>query len=192
MLIAPFRVVLDANVLYPFTLRDTLLRAADAELYQAYWSDLILDEVERNLVENGVVTAEQATRLRAAMEGAFPEAHVVNFEPFIDAMRNDQKDRHVAAAAVRVGAQVIVTQNVRDFYDLPDGIDVQTADEFLANLFDLDPDTLVRIVEEQAAALRNPPKSVEDIIAALRKLAPDFAAEVEQHRLRSGGENEDD
>jgi predicted nucleic acid-binding protein len=101
MLIAPFRVVLDANVLYPFTLRDTLLRAADAELYQAYWSDLILDEVERNLVENGVVTAEQATRLRAAMEGAFPEAHVVNFEPFIDAMRNDQKDRHVGSMSRR-------------------------------------------------------------------------------------------
>lgn len=28
MLAAPFKVVLDANVLYPFTLRDTLLRAA--------------------------------------------------------------------------------------------------------------------------------------------------------------------
>lgn len=26
MLVAPFRVVLDANVLYPFTVRDTLLR----------------------------------------------------------------------------------------------------------------------------------------------------------------------
>jgi hypothetical protein len=28
MIVAPFKVVLDANVLFPFTLRDTLLRAA--------------------------------------------------------------------------------------------------------------------------------------------------------------------
>jgi len=34
--------VLDANVLYPFTLRDTLLRAAAAGLFQAQWSDKIL------------------------------------------------------------------------------------------------------------------------------------------------------
>ena len=32
MIPAPFKVVLDANVLYPFTLRDTLLRAAAAAL----------------------------------------------------------------------------------------------------------------------------------------------------------------
>lgn len=36
MLLAPFPVVLDANVLFPFTLRDTLLRAAHAGLYQVY------------------------------------------------------------------------------------------------------------------------------------------------------------
>jgi hypothetical protein len=35
---APFIVVLDANVLFPFTLRDTLLRAAAAGLYQVRWS----------------------------------------------------------------------------------------------------------------------------------------------------------
>jgi hypothetical protein len=34
---ATFKVVLDANVIYPFTLRDTLLRAAAAGLYQVYW-----------------------------------------------------------------------------------------------------------------------------------------------------------
>ena len=34
MLSKTFRVVLDANVLFPFTLRDTLLRAAYADLYQ--------------------------------------------------------------------------------------------------------------------------------------------------------------
>jgi hypothetical protein len=34
MLAAPFKVLLDANVLYPFTLWDTLLRAASEGFYQ--------------------------------------------------------------------------------------------------------------------------------------------------------------
>jgi hypothetical protein len=36
MLAAPFKVVLDANVLFLFSLRDTLLRAAADELFQLY------------------------------------------------------------------------------------------------------------------------------------------------------------
>ena len=39
MLAAPFKVVLDANVLYPFTLRDTLLRAASQGLQAAAFLD---------------------------------------------------------------------------------------------------------------------------------------------------------
>jgi hypothetical protein len=38
-------------VLYPLPLRDTLLRAAQQNLYAPRWSARILDEVERNLVE---------------------------------------------------------------------------------------------------------------------------------------------
>jgi len=68
------RAVLDANVLFPFTLRDTLLRAAAEGCFQAYWSERILDEATRNLVETGVMTSKQAARLRAVMEqeGAAP------------------------------------------------------------------------------------------------------------------------
>jgi len=97
MLAAPFKVLLDANVLYPFTLRDTLLRAASEGFYQIYWSAEILDEAVRNLVASGTVTAEQGARLRATMERAFPEAEVMGYEPLISGMPNDPKDRHVAA-----------------------------------------------------------------------------------------------
>jgi hypothetical protein len=40
---AVFPVVLDSCVLYPMYLRDLLLRAAEAELYRAHWSQEILD-----------------------------------------------------------------------------------------------------------------------------------------------------
>lgn len=56
MVPAPFIVVLDANVLFPFTLRDTLLRAAAAGFYQVRWTAQILDEMQRNLVSTGIPT----------------------------------------------------------------------------------------------------------------------------------------
>src|SRR5688572_2201843 len=105
MIVAPFKVVLDANVLFPFSLRDTLLRAAAEGFFQLYWSEQILDETTRNLVAMGTVTDEQAARLRSAMTGHFPEAMVTGHEHLIDAMPNDEKDRHVVAAAVKAGAQ---------------------------------------------------------------------------------------
>ncbi len=180
MLDAPFRVVLDANVLYPFTLRDTLLRAADAGLFQAYWSQQILDETTRNLVADEIVTEEQARRLRDAMSTAFPEALVTDHEALISGMKNDEKDRHVAAAAVKAGAQVIVTLNLEDFSELPAGIEAQHPDEFLCDLFDLDPDLLTEIVRDQAAALKNPPRTVADVLKALEKIVPDFVTAVRE------------
>lgn len=125
MIPAPFKVVLDACVLYPFTVRDVLLQAAAQGFYQVYWSEMILDEALRNLISDGRMTEDDAAKLVAVMARAFPEAQVTDHEALIPSMRNDEKDRHVAAAAVKAGAQVIVTSNTRDFHDLPSGIDVQ-------------------------------------------------------------------
>jgi predicted nucleic acid-binding protein len=158
MLPAPFRVVLDANVLFPFSLRDTLLRAAAAGYYQIYWSEQILEEARRNLVQRGVVTVEQAEKLFATMRRAFPEAEIRGYEPLVDTMLNAANDRHVAAAAVKVAAQVIVTFNLRDFHDLPDGINSQSPSDFLVDIFNVDPGGIVELLREQAAALKRPRK----------------------------------
>jgi hypothetical protein len=72
----PFAAVLDASVLYPLPLRDTLLRIAETELYDAYWSERILDEVARNLVADGRANDQQARRLTEAMSAAFDDAAV--------------------------------------------------------------------------------------------------------------------
>ncbi len=66
----PFRVVVDANVLFPFTLRDTILRAAARGYFQIYWSEQILEEARRNLVATGSTSEEQAERLMATMRRA--------------------------------------------------------------------------------------------------------------------------
>jgi len=47
-----FVVVYDSSVLYPSTLRDLLIRVAQAGLVQARWTDEILDEVFQSLAQN--------------------------------------------------------------------------------------------------------------------------------------------
>jgi predicted nucleic acid-binding protein len=175
---APFIVVVDANILYPLTLRDTVLRAAAAGFYQLRWSTDILDEMERNLVAKGKIPPGKAARLRATMEKYFPEADVRGYQPLVGAMPNDPKDRHVAAAAVKAGAQVIVTANIRDFSVLPDGVEAQLPDEFLCNLFDLDPPAFVEMLREQAADLTNPPVAFPELIDRLARVVPDLVAAV--------------
>lgn len=179
MLSAPFRVVLDACVLYPMHLRDVLLQAAAEGLYQAYWSKQILDEATRNLVAKLQITESQAAHLITTMSGAFPESIVTDYEHLVAAMRNDPKDRHVAAAAVKAGAQVVVTDNISDFSTMPDGIEAQTADEFLCNLFDLNPDRMMLALEKICARRKRPPNEILPLAAAT--LCTEFAKLVRGH-----------
>lgn len=178
MMRSPFRVVLDANVLFPFSLRDTLLRAAHLGYYQLHWSATILEEARRNLVARGHMREDQAERLFAEMERAFPEAAVEDYEALIPAMENDEKDRHVAAAALRAGAQVIVTFNIKDFRRLPPGLEAQTPATFLRHLLDLDPPGMITLLQRQALALQRPPKSFEELLAGLEKTVPAFVEDV--------------
>src|ERR1044072_8081158 len=113
---ADYRVVLDACVLIPMPLADTLLRMAETpRLYLPKWSQMIMDEVTRNLVQKWNMPQERARRRENELRRHFPEAWVEGFEPLVDAMTNEPKDRHVVAAAVRAHADLIVTYNRRHF-----------------------------------------------------------------------------
>lgn len=182
----PFSVVLDTSVLYPLPLRDTLLRIAEAELYDPYWSERILDEVVRNLVADGRATQDQARRLTAAMTAAFggaavPQDAVDRLEP---TMTNDEKDRHVLAAAVACNAQAVVTLNLGDFpveACEPFAIEPLHPDVFLLDLYSLDPDEVHSAVERQAAVLRRPPMRLDELLECLAVTVPEFAARLHAH-----------
>ena len=68
----------------------------------------------------------------------------------------DPDDRHVLAAAICAGAQVIVTNNIKDFPTndplAPFGIEAQTPDEFMLHLIDLAPVRIITVIDHQAAA----------------------------------------
>jgi predicted nucleic acid-binding protein len=171
------RVVLDANVLYPASLRDLLLRCAEKELYRLQLSQDIWTEVVRNLVDAGRMTSAQAARLDAAI-GAFlrrSDALVTGYEPLIPTLTNDPKDRHVLAVAIHAHAHIIVTVNLKHFPAsalAPHGIVAQHSDAFLTHLHASHAEILTQIVREQVADLKNPPLSVADVLDTLAQHVP--------------------
>lgn len=173
--------VLDANVLIPAALRDTLLRAAGAGLYEAHWTEDILAEVERNLVSTWHWSDAQVQRFRDALAENFPLAQIGGHETLVNTMTNDPKDRHVLAAAVFSRAQVIVTLNLRHFPEealLPFSVVAESPDRFLTRLFLEDRAQIIDLLAQQARALRHPPMTLGDIVNNLELHVPTFAALV--------------
>jgi predicted nucleic acid-binding protein len=167
--------VLDACVLIPMPLADTLLRLAAApRLYLPKWTDQIMAEVSRNLIENFGLSEDQAAYRESEIRKHFPEAWVSGYEQLIPVMTNQEKDRHVLAAAVRAQAEIIVTYNRKDFPDTslaPYSISVQGPSTFLKNLYDLDREAVLRTLDEQASAVGKP---VGYVLERLRVNVPGF------------------
>ncbi len=176
-------VVLDACVLFPMYLRDTLLSTADEGLYLPYWSQKILDEAIGNLIRGGKLSQKKAKNLENQIKLAFPEAMVEVPVGLEAAMTNDPKDRHVLAAAVIANADVIVTNNIKDFRenDLASwNIKAQSPDDFLSALFDEYPDSILELLQQQSQKYKNPPKTFSELIIFLSEKAgtPKFASNV--------------
>ncbi len=55
-------------------------------------------------------------------------------------------------------------------------------DTFLTDLADRAPEIMAQVIERQAAALRNPPKTYDDILDNLTGQAPRFAALMREYR----------
>ncbi len=188
MVITSFRVTLDACVLVPLTLCDTLLSLADRHLYVPVWSSEILNEMERNIgrlmIQSGMKpdeAAKNAAYRRAEMEGAFPDAAARGYEALVASMTNHEKDRHVLAASVRGRADLIVTSNVSDFPTAsiqPYDIQVVKPDDFLLDALDFDRALVIDAIREMTAQKQRPPMTELDMLNRIAKSAPHFAASV--------------
>ena len=172
----PLRVLIDACVLVPYHLSDLLLRLADAEMFEPLWSVEILDEVRRHVPQTAGSRVNRMAR-------AFPLAAVEGYAGLIAAMpvTNHEKDRHVLAAAVRGGADLIVTANLRDFPEadlVPYGVEAVHPDEFLLDQLDLDPNRVLQVLAEQRDGYTRPELSIEEFYRTLAAVVPAFASEA--------------
>ncbi len=172
-------VVLDACVLANFSLCDTLLRLAEPpRLYEPTWSEQIIVETSRTLESKlgwpGSLVAYWGAELRAHFRAAWISGH----ERLVSTLTNDEKDRHVLAAAIHIQAPIIVTLNLRHFgreHLEPWGIRALHPESFLIGMFRQEQSVVVTKLKQQAADRR---RSLRELLNILSTTVPGFAAIV--------------
>ncbi|MDH0759327.1 PIN domain-containing protein [Pseudomonas juntendi] len=171
---SPFTVIYDACVLYPAPLRDLLMHLALTGAYRARWSVQIHDEWTRNVLKNrSDLTKYQLDRTVVAMNRAVPDCLVNDYEPLMQGLDlPDEDDRHVLAAAIKCGASVIVTYNLKDFpAEILKRFEIEALhpDVFLADIWDLDQAAVLEAVQKQRASLKNPRYTARELLDTLLK-----------------------
>ncbi|MBI6923072.1 PIN domain-containing protein [Pseudomonas putida] len=186
---SPFTVIYDACVLYPAPLRDLLMHLALTGAYRARWSEQIHDEWTRNVLKNRPDVSEtQLDRTVGFMNQAIPDALVSDYEPLIRGLDlPDEDDRHVLAAAIKCGASVIVTYNLKDFpAEILKRFEIEALhpDVFLSDIWDLDQVAVLEAVQKQRAALKNPVYSPRELLdTLLKQRLPEIVKHLSNYEL---------
>ena len=153
-----FAALLDTNALFGTLQRNILLSLAAAGLYHPYWTRDILNELEGCLTtqRDNVNARCQCGRI----EAAFPETEISGYEEMAEALTlPGLEDRHVLTTASMCGAQLIVTDTLKDFpknalttYD----IEALNVDQFIANTIDLSPVIAIAALRVMREKLKRP------------------------------------
>jgi phosphopantetheine adenylyltransferase len=100
-------------------------------------------------------------------------------------MTNQEKDRHVLAAAVKTPCEVIVTYNLKHFPEeslKPFEIKAKHPDEFLIDLYHLDGEMVVHELHQQGATLRTP-CTINEVLVSLETCKCSRFAQLIRERL---------
>jgi predicted nucleic acid-binding protein len=166
-----FTAVLDTNVVYPVIIRDILLWFGHYDLYTPKWSEHIFQEWKKIMLEKGVNELDAVNRINKVNQ-AFPDALIINYKGLIDKLElPDVDDRHVLAAAIKVNANLIVTNNLKDFprhYLQSFGLNAKTADDFLTDIIDLNQEQAIAAFKEMVLNKKNPKMDELEVLNQLR------------------------
>jgi predicted nucleic acid-binding protein len=167
----PFVVVYDASALYPNAQRDLLIRIAQAGLVQAKWTAEIIEGMAcARLRRNPALDPAKLDALKSLINHSVPDCLVWGYEPLITGLKlPDPDDRHVLAAAIKSGAQVIVTANIKDFpaADLAEfTVEAKTPDDFVLDQISID-DRVVFACVQDIANCRASPCTAQDVLIEL-------------------------
>ena len=130
---------------------------------------------------NGLSQIESQRRMHMIQE-ACPFAMVRGYESLIEQLDlPDEDDRHVLAAAIRVGADTIITQNLKDFpksalHTL--GIAAMNADTFLVGVIQKNPTKALRAFKQMVKQRKRPTQSSQEVIQSLRSQGLKQTAEL--------------
>jgi predicted nucleic acid-binding protein len=168
-----FTAFIDACSLTSALKRNLLLSLAEAEFFRVRWSRGVMNEtqsaIERILTKRGYADASsRAARACSAMERGFKDAMVTDIDQFLVACAGlpDENDAHVLAAALKTGAQVIVTENLRHFpasYLAPLNMDTRSADGFIADTIALDEGRAIPAIRQMRVRFKKPDMTAAEL-----------------------------
>ena len=169
------KALLDACVLYPTVMREMLLGAAAAGLFEPLWSPRILEEWAHAAAKLGPGQEVLARGEIAAAEARFASASVTPHAG--DEARlwlPDKHDVHVLAAAIAGSADVLVTLNIKDFPRntlAEEGVAREGPDLFLRDLWQAHPEAVAGVakrVRAEAERLSGEPWPVRRLMKKAR------------------------
>ena len=178
--------VIDACVLYSAALRDLIMWLNIRLVFQPKWTDKIHSEWIENLLRNRPdLTREKIERTRDLMNLWGRDWQTPEHEEIISSLvLPDPGDRHVLAAAIASNSFLIVTFNVSDFPKSAleeHAVIAVHPDAFFCELLDQDQSLFISAVKDQLDSLRNPPHTLNDLLAKFRKeRIPNLADKLEK------------
>jgi len=148
------------------------MHLAMTDLFAAKWTADIHEEwIAALLKERPDLRRDQLECTRDLMDSHVRDCLVVGYEHLVAVLQlPDPNDRHVLACAIRSGANLIVTENLRDFpvaNVAKYGIEVLAPDDFVADIFDLDPAIVMAAIKRHKQSLKNPPKTWNQYLDSL-------------------------
>jgi predicted nucleic acid-binding protein len=149
--------VLDTDILFSRVLHDLFGRLAlQLRRFGLLWSDELLAEAKRKLIEEKALSSAVAERWVGLLAENFPVGRVEIADALdrldFTALTADPGDHHVCALAVAGNADYLIT---RDQGYLPDGlrrhgVEVVAPDDLLCRLLDDQPQSVLDVLELQA------------------------------------------
>ena len=183
------KVFIDTSELFPFTIMDLLLTIAEQFVFTWVWTEELLDEWERVIVDTTHRTPDSAKSVTNAVRAHF-EFGLIKVDTYVDDISDDLSpdpgDRAHVAACLGGRATVLLTRNLKDFATpalAESGVRVLTADDYLVDLLRRRPRAVVDGVRQTAAARKYPPISAAELLDRIEHAgAPRFAAALRRRR----------
>jgi len=178
----PPRAVLDTDIIYSRVLHELMGRiSGELRLLDLFWSEELLAEAKRSLIEKKGLAVEVAQRWVDYLPQSFPTGNTSLSEApatvDFDSLTTDPADRHVCALAIASGADYLFTHDrgyLREGLRRLD-VEVLAPDEFLAPAFDTDARGILDILELQASSWAGG-RPIEDLLTAIERAgAPSMA-----------------
>lgn len=151
------RAILDSNVIFSRVLHELMGRLAVARMLDLVWSDPLLAETKRVLIEEKPVSEVVAERWIEHMRANFPDGRV-DLDEVLETIdvtpdTRDPDDHHVVALAIVGRADYLFTFD-RGYLSSPlrtVGVRVSQVDPFLLRRLGADRDAILEIVRTQRA-----------------------------------------